>query len=54
MTILAWTIGTCWIPYQLIMDIRKFISVDIKGSAPLVDKGLSMVEAGIWQAAPFI
>ena len=35
MTILAWTIGTCWIPYQLIMDIRKFISVDIVGSTPL-------------------
>ena len=34
MTILAWTIGTCWIPYQLIMDIRKFISVDITNSAP--------------------
>jgi len=35
MTLLAWTIGTCWIPYQLIMDIRNFISVDIAASTPL-------------------
>jgi tellurite resistance protein TehA-like permease len=40
MTIFAWTIGTCWIPYQLIMDIRKFIAVDIVGSTPLWIKAL--------------
>lgn len=34
-TLLAWIIGTCWIPYQMIMDIRNFIAVDIAASTPL-------------------
>ena len=33
--IFAWIIGTSWIPYQLFMDIRQFINVNIARPAPL-------------------
>jgi tellurite resistance protein TehA-like permease len=35
LSILAWIIGTSWIPYQLIMDIRQFIRINIMDSPPL-------------------
>lgn len=35
MTIFAWVIGTLWIPYLLIMDIRKFTHVNISAPAPM-------------------
>lgn len=34
-TIFSWVIGTLWIPYQLIMDIRKFTRVGIAGPTPV-------------------
>ena len=34
-TIFAWVIGTSWIPYQLFMDIRQLITVNVAGRAPL-------------------
>ncbi len=34
-TVFAWIIGTSWIPYQLFMDIRQFITINIAGPAPL-------------------
>lgn len=34
-TIFAWIIGTSWIPYQLFMDIRQLITVNVTGPAPL-------------------
>lgn len=33
--VFAWVIGTSWIPYQLFMDIRQFITVNIESPAPL-------------------
>ncbi|KIO49757.1 tellurite resistance/C4-dicarboxylate transporter family protein [Nitrosospira sp. NpAV] len=33
--IFAWIIGTSWIPYQLFMDIRQFITINIAGPTPL-------------------
>ena len=35
MTVFAWVIGTAWIPYQLVMDIRKFTRVGIAASTPI-------------------
>jgi tellurite resistance protein TehA-like permease len=35
LSILAWIIGTSWIPYQLIMDIRQFVRINITDSVPL-------------------
>lgn len=35
LTAFAWLIGTLWIPYQVIMDIRKFTRVGITGPVPL-------------------
>lgn len=35
LTELAWLIGTLWIPYQVIMDIRKFTRIGIAGPAPM-------------------
>jgi tellurite resistance protein TehA-like permease len=34
LSILAWIIGTSWIPYQISMDIRQFIRINIAGSPP--------------------
>jgi tellurite resistance protein TehA-like permease len=34
LSILAWIIGTFWIPYQLIMDIRQFVRINITDSPP--------------------
>jgi len=33
-TILAWVIGTSWIPYQVFMDIRQLTTVNVAGRAP--------------------
>lgn len=38
MTMFAWVVGTLWIPYQVIMDIRKFTCVGITGPVPLCVK----------------
>lgn len=35
MTVVAWSMGTLWTPYLLVMDIRKFTRVGIAASAPL-------------------
>ncbi len=35
MTIFAWGIGTVWIPYLLLMDIRKFTHMDLVTSVPM-------------------
>ena len=32
LTILSWVVGTLWIPYQLVMDIRKFACTGTTGS----------------------
>ncbi len=34
-TVIAWIIGTSWIPYLLFMDIRKFIQVNTAISTPI-------------------
>lgn len=34
LSILAWAIGTSWIPYQLIMDVRQFVRIHIADSPP--------------------
>lgn len=34
-TMIAWIIGTSWIPYLLFMDIRKFTHMNITTSAPI-------------------
>ena len=38
MTLFAWIVGTLWIPYQMIMDIRKFTRVGLAGPVPLCVK----------------
>jgi tellurite resistance protein TehA-like permease len=35
LTMFSWVVGTLWIPYQLIMDIRKFTHTGITGSTPV-------------------
>lgn len=35
MTMLAWVIGTVWIPYLLVMDIREFTGVNTTVSTPM-------------------
>ncbi|PTR02114.1 tellurite resistance protein TehA-like permease [Nitrosomonas nitrosa] len=35
MTVFIWFLGTLWIPYLLLMDIRKFIRVNAATSTPL-------------------
>ena len=35
LSVAAWIIGTSWIPYQIVMDTRKFTSINIAGSPPL-------------------
>ncbi|SDG83180.1 tellurite resistance/C4-dicarboxylate transporter family protein [Nitrosomonas sp. Nm132] len=40
MTGVAWSMGTLWTPYLLVMDIRKFTRVGITASAPMWIKTL--------------
>lgn len=35
MTVFTWIIGTSWIPYQLVMDIRKFTRIGITAPTPI-------------------
>ncbi len=40
MTVVAWSMGTLWTPYLLVMDIQKFTRVGIAASAPMWIKTL--------------